>query len=172
MIIGFSFAEWGMSGIVVVAENGKGRYQQTVTAGQHQLLADEPESLGGADAGPAPFDFVMSGLGTCTSITLRMYAERKGLPLTRISVSLSHDKVDINGVSRDRISRRITLEGDLSDEQRQRLLEIANKCPVHRLLSQSLILDCSLEKQATIALPGSMTMQGGCEKMTHCTITA
>lgn len=144
MIIGFSFEEIGMSGTVVVAENGKGRYQQAVAAGQHQLLADEPASLGGADSGPAPFDLVMSGLGACTSITLRMYAERKGLPLSRVSVALSHDKVDIDGTSRDRISRRITLEGNLNDEQRRRLLEIANKCPVHRLLSQSLVLDCSL----------------------------
>lgn len=145
MIVGFSFKEIGMSGIVIVAENGKGRYQQVVTAGQHQWLADEPESMGGSDAGPAPFDLVMSGLGACTSMTLRMYAERKGLPLERISVALSHDKVDIDGANRDRISRQITLEGDLNDEQRQRLLEIANKCPVHRLLSQSVILACSLE---------------------------
>lgn len=145
MIIGFSFEEMGMSDIVVVAENGMGRYQQAITAGQHHFIADEPEHLGGADTGPAPFDLVMSGLGACTSITLRMYAERKGLPLTRISVALSHDKVDLDGASHDRISRRISLEGELSEAQRQRLLEIANKCPVHRLLSQSLILPCSLE---------------------------
>lgn len=133
-----------MSGIVVVAENGKGRYQQAVTAGQHQLIADEPASMGGGDAGPAPFDFIMSGLGACTSMTLRMYAERKSLPLTRISVALSHDKIEVDGVTRDRINRTITLDGDLSDEQRQRLLEIANKCPVHRALSQSILLDCAL----------------------------
>ncbi len=133
-----------MSGIVVVAENGKGRYQQAVSAGQHQLVADEPASMGGGDAGPAPFDFIMSGLGACTSMTLRMYAERKSLPLTRISVALSHDKIEVEGVMRDRISRDITLEGDLSEEQRQRLLEIANKCPVHRALSQSMLLDCAL----------------------------
>jgi len=133
-----------MSGIVVVAENGKGRYQQAVSAGQHQLVADEPASMGGGDAGPAPFDFIMSGLGACTSMTLRMYAERKSLPLTRVSVALRHDKVEVEGVMRDRISRDITLEGDLSEEQRQRLLEIANKCPVHRALSQSILLDCAL----------------------------
>lgn len=133
-----------MSGIVVVAENGKGRYQQAVSAGQHQLIADEPASMGGGDAGPAPFDFIMSGLGACTSMTLRMYAERKSLPLTRVSVALRHDKVEVEGVMRDRISRDITLEGDLSEEQRQRLLEIANKCPVHRALSQSILLDCAL----------------------------
>ena len=85
-----------MSGIVVVEENGHGRYQQAVIAGQHRLLADEPVSLGGEDAGPAPFDFLMAGLGACTSMTLRMYAERKGLPLTQVSVSLSHDKVTLD----------------------------------------------------------------------------
>ena len=144
MIEGISLREADMSGIVVVAENGKGRYQQAVSAGQHQLIADEPASMGGGDAGPAPFDFIMSGLGACTSMTLRMYAERKSLPLTRISVALSHDKIEVEGVMRDRISRDITLEGDLSEEQRQRLLEIANKCPVHRALSQSILLDCAL----------------------------
>ena len=133
-----------MSGIVVVEENGQGRYQQAVIAGQHRLLADEPVSLGGADAGPAPFDFLMAGLGACTSMTLRMYAERKGLSLTRVSVSLSHDKVTVDGVGRDRFLRNITLHGDLSEEQRARLLEIANKCPVHRALSQSIQLDCKL----------------------------
>lgn len=133
-----------MSSVVVVSENGLGRYQQAVQAGQHALIADEPVSVGGADAGPAPFDFIMSGLGACTSMTLRMYAERKSLPLKRVSVALIHDKVEIDGVMRDRIHRDITLEGDLSDEQRQRLLEIANKCPVHRALSQSIQLDCKL----------------------------
>jgi putative redox protein len=129
---------------VVVAENGKGRYQQAVTVGQHQLIADEPLEVGGGDAGPAPFDYVMAGLGACTSMTLRMYAERREIALTRISVSLSHEKVIVDGVSRDRIERTITLDGTLTDEQRQRLLEIANKCPVHRALSQSLIIDSAL----------------------------
>ena len=133
-----------MSGVVVVAENGQGRYQQAVTIGQHQLTADEPVSVGGADAGPAPFDFIMTGLGACTSMTLRMYAERKGLALTKVSVTLSHEKVELDGAMRDCIHRQIVLEGDLSDEQRQRLLEIANKCPVHRALSQSILLDCAL----------------------------
>lgn len=131
---------------VVVAENGQGRYQQAVLVGQHRLIADEPASIGGADAGPAPFDFLMSGLGACTSMTLRMYAERKGLPLTRISVALRHDKIDIDGVARDRITREITLEGELLPEHRRRLLEIANRCPVHRALSHSMTLDCALSE--------------------------
>lgn len=132
-----------MSG-VVVTENGQGRYQQAVTIGQHQLIADEPVSVGGADAGPAPFEFIMAGLGACTSMTLRMYAERKGLALTHISVALSHAKVEVDGVSRDRIERTISLEGELTAEQRQRLLEIANKCPTHRALTQSLVIDSAL----------------------------
>lgn len=133
-----------MPGVVVVAENGMGRYQQDIMVGQHMLIADEPLSLGGGDAGPAPFDLLMSALGACTAITLRMYAERKGLALTQVSVALSHDKVDLDGSPRDRINRSITLDGELSPEQRQRLLDIANKCPIHRALSQPLLIASSL----------------------------
>ena len=129
---------------VVVQENGQGRYQQTVIVGEHRLIADEPVSVGGADAGPAPIEFVMAGLGACTSMTLRMYAERKALPLTRVHIELSHQKIDVDGVSRDRILRTITLEGDLTPEQRARMLEIAGRCPTARILSQPLILDCKL----------------------------
>lgn len=135
-----------MSGSIVVAENGQGRYQQQVTVGQHHLVADEPESLGGADAGPAPFDLVLAGLGACTSITLRMYAERKGWPLRRVSVELRHEKVAIDGAMRDVIHREIRLEGELAEHERQRLLEIANKCPVHRALSQGFHVASSLAK--------------------------
>ena len=133
-----------MSSAVVVAENGKGRYQQGIQAGQHQWLSDEPAALGGNDAGPAPFDFLLAALGSCTSITLRMYAERKGLDLQKISVHLEHEKREVEGISRDHIQRKITLEGGLTAEQRQRLLEIANKCPVFRTLSQPLIIDSEL----------------------------
>ena len=125
---------------VVVRENGQGRYQQEVIVGEHRLLADEPVAAGGADAGSAPLELVMAGLGACTSMTLRMYAERKGLPLSRISVRLSHDTVQVAGIARERIIRRITLEGDLTVAQRARLLEIANKCPVHRALEQPLVI--------------------------------
>jgi len=133
------------SDVVVVSESGKGRYQQEVIVGQHRLLADEPASMGGDDSGPAPFDFLLTALGTCTAMTLRMYAERKALPLQRVSVTLQHEKVDVDGVRRDRIERRITLEGNLSPAERQRLLEIADKCPVHRTLSQPLLIASSLE---------------------------
>lgn len=134
-----------MSAAVVVSENGNGRYQQTVIAGQHQLLADEPISMGGGDTGPAPFDFIMAGLGACTSMTLRMYAERKGLALTGIQVALTHEKIELDGARRDLIRRNITLEGELSAEVRQRLLEIAEKCPVHKTLTQSCIINSKLE---------------------------
>ena len=132
-----------MAGIMV-RENGQGRYQQEVIVGEHRLLADEPVSVGGADAGPAPLEFVMAGLGACTSMTVRMYAERKGIPLTRISVSLSHDRVKVASIPRDRIVRKITLEGDLTVEQRARLLEIANNCPVHKALEQPLVIESAL----------------------------
>lgn len=111
-----------MAAEVIVSENGLGRYQQEIIVGQHRMLADEPASHGGADAGPAPFDFLMSGLGACTSMTLRMYAERKGLDLTGIRVALKHRKVEIDGLLRDCIDREISLEGALTIEQRQRLL--------------------------------------------------
>ena len=129
---------------VIVRENGQGRYQQEVIVGEHRLLADEPVDVGGADAGPAPLEFVMAGLGACTSMTLRMYAERKAIPLTRISVSLVHNKVKVSSIPRDRIVRAITLEGDLTVEQRARLLEIANKCPVHKALEQPLMIESEL----------------------------
>jgi putative redox protein len=129
---------------VTVQENGQGRYQQTVIAGEHRLIADEPLSVGGADAGPAPIEFVMAGLGACTSMTLRMYAERKALPLTRVSVELTHRKVEADGVIRDLVLRTITLEGELTPEQRARMLEIAGRCPTARILAQPLILDCKL----------------------------
>ena len=133
-----------MSGTVVVRENGHGRYQQEVIVGQHRLIADEPVSVGGADAGPAPLEFVMAGLGACTSMTVRMYAERKGMPLTHIHVDVTHEKLVVDGVNRDRIVRSLTLDGDLSPEQRARLVEIAGRCPTARLLSQPLLLECRL----------------------------
>ena len=133
-----------MSATVIVAENGLGRYQQEVKIGGHRLLADEPQSVGGNDAGPAPFDFLMAGLGACTSMTIRMYAERKQMPLTHVEVVLSHSKTEVDGKLLDRIERQITLEGELDQEQRERLLEIANRCPVHRALAQPLVVETML----------------------------
>lgn len=130
---------------VSVGENGLGRYQQSVRIGRHSLLADEPVAVGGEDAGPAPYDYLLAALGTCTSMTLRMYAEIKKLPLTAINVELTHEKIEIEGQGKvDRIERTITLDGDLSPEQRARMLEIANKCPMYRTLRSEIRIDSSL----------------------------
>ena len=133
---------------VIVRESGSGAFQQEVLIGRHRLVADEPVTIGGDDAGPAPYDFLMAGLGACTSMTLRMYAERRSLSLTRVAVGVSHEKVDIPGQpgKADRFLRTITVDGDLDDEQRAKLLEIANKCPVHRTLSGQIIIDTELSE--------------------------
>lgn len=132
--------------IVDIEETLTGRYVQTARTGRHTLTVDEPESVGGNDAGPGPYEYLLIGLGACTAMTLRMYAEMKGLPLTRVHVRLAHRKVHAQDCADcetregkvDEISRDIRLEGDLSDEQRTRLLEIANRCPVHRTLTSEI----------------------------------
>jgi len=132
---------------LTIGENGQGRYQQSARVGRHTLIADEPPALGGDDAGPAPYDYLLTALGACTSITLRMYAEIKKLPLTGVSVDLRHEKIEsgIEGQGRiDRIERVITLNGDLTPEQRARMLEIANKCPMHRTLSPGVRIESRL----------------------------
>ena len=137
---------------VVVAETTQGPFLNHVVVGRHRLLADEPESVGGFDAGPSPYDFLGAALGACTSMTLRMYADRKKVPLDRVTVEVTHGKVhaedcvecaDNSNLSGrtgmiDRFERAITIEGDdLTDEQRAKLLEIADKCPVHRTLESA-----------------------------------
>jgi uncharacterized OsmC-like protein/pimeloyl-ACP methyl ester carboxylesterase len=127
---------------VTVTETGGGKFQQSVVIGPHRLVADEPVAAGGLDSGPGPYDLLLSALGACTSMTMRLYAEHKKLPLERVSVTLSHAKVHAQDCEEcetkegkiDRIERAITMTGNLSDEQRARLLEIADKCPVHRTL--------------------------------------
>lgn len=119
-----------MNGDVVVTEAAGGRYLNHVAVGRHRWLADEPESVGGTDAGPTPFQMLAAALGACTSMTLRMYAERKQWPLDRVEVVVSHER---DGRA-ERFVRVITLDGELDEEQRARLLSIANRCPVHRAL--------------------------------------
>lgn len=127
---------------VIVTETGGGKFQQTIAIGPHRLIADEPVAAGGLDSGPGPYDLLLAALGACTSMTLRLYAEHKQLPLDRVSVTLSHSKIHAQDCEEcetkegkiDRIERALTLTGALSDEQRARLVEIADKCPVHRTL--------------------------------------
>jgi putative redox protein len=130
------------TGTVLVRETGQSLYQQEVLSGPHRFLVDEPVKVGGGDTGPGPYDLVLAGLGACTAITTRLYAERKKLPLSRVSVRLAHNKIHAKDCENcetvegmiDHIDLAITLEGDLTAEQRQRLMEIADKCPVHRTL--------------------------------------
>ena len=131
---------------VVVRETGQGRFQQEVTVGAHRFLADEPVEVGGLDSGPGPYDLLLAGLGACTAMTLRLYAERKTLPLERVTVTLNHSRIHAADCADcetkegmlDRIERAISLRGTLDAEQRRRLLEIADKCPVHRTLTSEI----------------------------------
>jgi uncharacterized OsmC-like protein/alpha-beta hydrolase superfamily lysophospholipase len=131
------------AGAVVVRETRAGRFQQAVTVGPHRFLADEPVRSGGLDTGPSPYDYLLAALGACTAMTLRLYAERKALPLDRVRVSLTQAKIHAEDCQTcetkegmiDRIERTITVEGKLNDEQRASLMQIADKCPVHRTLT-------------------------------------
>lgn len=132
----------GAEGEVLVTEQDG--LKQNIRVGRHQLIADEPTSIpGGLDRGPAPYDLLLAGLGACTSMTMRMYAERKNMPLTGIKVHLQHQKIyakdcedcETKTGKIDQIDKRIELAGDLSPEQRERLLDIAERCPVNRTLS-------------------------------------
>ncbi|MGB9171306.1 MAG: OsmC family protein, partial [Bradyrhizobium sp.] len=128
---------------VMVRETRNGKFQQTVTVGPHRMLADEPVASGGDDTGLGPYDFLLAGLGACTSMTMRLYADRKSLPLERTTVTLRHSKIHAEDCAEcetkagmlDQIDRVIAMEGPLDAEQRQRLMEIADKCPVHRTLT-------------------------------------
>jgi uncharacterized OsmC-like protein/alpha/beta superfamily hydrolase len=140
---------------VTVTETGNGKFQQRISyGGVHEGLADEPESYGGGNTGPAPYDLLLAGLGACTTMTVRMYAERKNLPLDRVSVTLRHGKIHAKDCETcetaegrvDRIERRIRLDGDLTDDQRSKLMEIADKCPVHRTLHSEVLIETALEK--------------------------
>ncbi len=124
----------------VHVQTGEGKFGQTIAIGPHALKGDEPVAAGGADQGPMPFEYLGAALGTCTSMTVKMYSDRKGWKLTSVHVSVTQDEVDGALVFR----RSISLTGDLSDEERTRLLEIANKCPVHKALSGTIRIESSL----------------------------
>ena len=138
---------------VIVRETRHGKFQQEIIAGAHKLIADEPANVGGLGSGPGPYDLLLAALGACTSMTLRLYADRKQIPLQRTEVRLRHSRIYATDCAEcetkegmlDRIERVITLEGDLSAEQRARLLDIADKCPVHRTLTSEVDIRTSEE---------------------------
>ena len=121
-------------------------FAQQIAAGRHRLAGDEPESVGGSDTGPSPYDLLLAALGSCTSMTVGMYARKKNWPLERVTVWLRHSKIYAVDCSEcemkegilDRIERDVRFDGPLTAEQRSRLLEIANKCPVHRTLTSEI----------------------------------
>lgn len=128
-------------GVVIVRGDAAG-FAQEIEAGRHRLVADEPIEAGGTDSGPSPYDLLLAALGACTSMTISMYARRKRWPLEHVTVRLRHAKIHAEDCAEcetkegmlDRIEREIGLSGPLDAEQRARLLEIANRCPVHRTL--------------------------------------
>jgi uncharacterized OsmC-like protein/pimeloyl-ACP methyl ester carboxylesterase len=132
---------------VVVRETRNSKFQNTVSIGPHHLLADEPKAAGGDDSGPGPYDFLLAALGACKSMTMRLYADRKSFPLDRATVTLNHSKIHAKDCEEcetregmlDQIEVAIGLEGDALDaDQRKRILEIADKCPVHRTLTSEI----------------------------------
>lgn len=151
---------------VLVTETHGGKFQQEIAIGPHRLLADEPRSIGGDDSGPSPYDLLTAALGACTAMTLRMYAELKKLPLHRVRVNLRHEKIHATDCREcetkegriDRIERVIDLEGPLDAAARGKLLEIADKCPVHRTLQDKVFVatrladaDASAQSETTPA---------------------
>lgn len=141
-------------GTVIACEHGASRYAVDLWAGRHHLLADEPVEAGGSDLGPNPYELLASALAACTTMTLRMYADLKGWPVRRISVAVTHHKIHardcVDCETRegwvDVLERVIELDGDLSEEQRERLLEIANRCPVHRTLTGEIRIQSRLAR--------------------------
>jgi uncharacterized OsmC-like protein/fermentation-respiration switch protein FrsA (DUF1100 family) len=131
---------------VVVRETRTSKFQNSVSVGPHQLLADEPIASGGDDTGPGPYDFLLTALGACKSMTMRLYADRKSFPLERATVTLRHGKIYAKDCAEcetkegmlDQIEVAIGLEGPLDADQRKRILEIADKCPVHRTLTSEI----------------------------------
>jgi putative redox protein len=139
-------------GTVIVTDDGSGGYTQQIVAGRHRLVADEPRPVG-RDQGPTPYDLLLASLGACTSITVRMYAARKGWPLEQVRVTLRHSRIhakdcaDCETSSKgwiDHIDRDIEFRGHLDGTQRQRLLLIAERCPIHRTLTSEVDVATSL----------------------------
>lgn len=129
-----------------VIESGNGPYGQYITAGGHVLGADEPSELGGKNTGPDPYELLLSALGACTAMTIRMYAERRKMPLEKVEVHLRHaQRANTQSGLNDRFERKIKLTGNLSEEDRQKLLSIADRCPVSQTLQRASTVESVLE---------------------------
>ena len=138
---------------VIVQETGSGKYTNKIeTSSGHSLMSDEPKDVGGDNKGPSPYGYLLAALGSCKSMTMRMYAERKGFKLDHVEVRLSHSKIHAEDCEKcetkkglvDHIQTDITIKGDLTEEERQRIFDIAEKCPVHRTITNEIIIDSSL----------------------------
>ncbi|CAN5907882.1 hypothetical protein BH11PSE3_BH11PSE3_17000 [soil metagenome] len=135
-------------GIVIVEDRTIGPFAETIRTGPFVLAADEPVSGGGTDTGPSPYEYLLSALGACTAMTLRMYARHKQWPLRKVTVRLKHDRIHATDCAEcetkegklDWIDRDIEIEGPLDEAQRQRLLEIADRCPIHRTLTSEVVI--------------------------------
>ena len=144
---------------MVIVNSGIVRYAQNISVGPHLLQADEPRDSGGNDVGPNPYELLLSALGACTSMTLCMYAERKQWPLQGVQVRLAHSRIyaedcaacDTKQGTLNQIDVEISLIGDLSEDQRQRLMEIADRCPIHRTLISE------MQIRTTLTVPDSAT---------------
>ena len=138
---------------VVVVRGASDGFVQEIVAGAHQFRSDEPASMGGTDTGPGPYDLLLAALGSCTSMTLGMYARRKGWPLERVTVRLRHSRAhaqdceicETQDAQLTVIDRELVLEGALDDDQRKRLLGIANRCPVHLTLTSRIDIRTTLQ---------------------------
>jgi len=138
--------------VIVIVRGNAGELREDIEAGQHRLVADEPLEAGGKDTGATPYHLLLAALGACTAITLRMYAQHKGWPLADVEVRLRHEKVHADDCANcetqdralDSIEREIVLHGPLDQVQRERLLQIANRCPVHRTLTSEIRISTRL----------------------------
>ena len=141
-------------GWIEVVESGEGKFTEHLLDGRHRLVADEPVAVGGNDRGPGPYELLLMALGACTTMTLRLYADRKGWPLARATARLNHRRIHAQDCADcetkqgmlDRIELVIELEGALDEGQRKRLLEIAGMCPVHRTLTSEIKIDTRLAR--------------------------
>src|SRR6476646_2100358 len=147
----------------IVVRGGSQNFQQEITGGKHHLVADEPTSVGGGDAGPDPYDYLLSSLGVCTSMTIGLYARRNRLPLENITVSLSHSHIyaadcgecETKEGMLDRIDVEVELTGPLTAEQHAKLMQVAAKCPVHRTLTSEINIRLRSVEKSSARTEGS-----------------